>query len=186
MIHYYLGDLFAHKDKFDYTAHGCNCFHLMGAGIAKQVSLNFPNTYLADIQNSIRGDVSKLGDYTFDKEDKVLNLYTQYQPGKNVDYEAVKKVFKKLNIDFKGKHIAIPRIGCGIAGGDWSLISRIIYEECKDINITVFLYEKDFMYPNSLYYSMRDVVIDGHKVIFQGLLGYATDGVNFKKVKKFL
>lgn len=184
MINYYLGDLLAHKDKFDYIAHGCNCFHLMGAGIAGQVSSQFPNTYLADIQNSIKGDTNKLGDFTYDKEDKILNLYTQYQPGPNVDYDAIRKVFRKLNKEFPGKHIAIPRIGCGIAGGDWNLVTKIISEECTNIDITVFLYAKDFDNPHCLHYVIKDKFIDGHKIFFQGLLGYIKDDGSEKHFKK--
>lgn len=186
MINYYLGDLLSNKNKFDYIAHGCNCFHLMGAGIAKQISLNFPNTYLSDIQNSIKGDINKLGDFTYDKNDKILNLYTQFQPGSNVDYEAIRKVFHKLNKEFYGKHIAIPRIGAGIAGGDWQIISRILYDECKNLHITIFLFPNDFN-NDEIFYINKNIYKDGNLIFHQGQLCFAIfDEVNkdcFIKIK---
>ena len=36
---------------------------------------------------------------------------------------------KRICNDFKGKKIGYPKIGAGLAGGDWDLISHIIHEE---------------------------------------------------------
>ena len=33
-------------------------------------------------------------------------------------------------------------IGCGLAGGDWSLIENIIKKELKDCNVTMVRYKK--------------------------------------------
>ena len=40
--------------------HGCNCFHTMGAGIAKYLANKFPEVLKAD-QTTIKGDTGKLG-----------------------------------------------------------------------------------------------------------------------------
>ena len=44
------GDLLAMgKDgTFDIILHGCNCFNVMGAGIAAQIAAQFPDAKLAD------------------------------------------------------------------------------------------------------------------------------------------
>ena len=44
------GDLikFALEGNFDIIVHGCNCFHNMGGGIAKQIKQVFPAAYLED------------------------------------------------------------------------------------------------------------------------------------------
>ena len=57
----------------------------------------------------------------------VVNAYTQYQYGRNhldgienpLDYEALTLCLRKINFIFKGKHIGLPLIGCGLAGGIW-------------------------------------------------------------------
>ena len=133
--------------------HGCNCFNDMGGGIAKAVSKVFPEAYDIDCQTK-KGDTKKLGTYTSlsthnDKGDpiSVINAYTQYKYGaikKNmsspyVDYEKLRKVFTAINKDFAGKHIGIPKIGAGLAGGEWFIVARLIKESTPDVNITLFI-----------------------------------------------
>ena len=36
---------------------------------------------------------------------------------------------KALNVRFSGRRIGYPKIGAGLAGGDWTLIASIIEEE---------------------------------------------------------
>jgi O-acetyl-ADP-ribose deacetylase (regulator of RNase III) len=75
----------------------------------------------------------------------VVNSYTQYHYGRNhldgvykpVDYEAITLCMRKINNKFKGKSIGLPKIGCGLAGGDWSIVSKIITRELIDMDVTV-------------------------------------------------
>ena len=61
---------------------------------------------------------------------------------KPVDYEAIVLCMRKINHIFKGKHIGLPMIGAGLAGGSWSSIRQIIQTELKDCNVTVVIYDK--------------------------------------------
>ena len=147
------GDLvkLALNNKFDAIIHGCNCFNTMGKGIAYTIRKVFPEAYEAD-KKTKKGDRNKLGDYSYaalnikQKELFIINAYTQYdyritsQKSINVDYEAIRKVFTRINKDFKGLHIGIPRIGAGLAGGDWDKIKTIINEVTPDIDITLVNY----------------------------------------------
>lgn len=106
----------------------------------------------------------------------IVNAYTQYNYGKNhkngelapLDYEALTMCMRKINHIFKGKHIGLPMIGCGLAGGIWSLeelpvtnqdeydfkmtllalntkdVKTIIQQELKDCNVTVVKYQKEY------------------------------------------
>lgn len=128
--------------KFDAIAHGCNCYCKMGSGIAKPIKQKYPAAYKADCETK-EGDRTKLG--TYSKADTkfgtVINAYTQYNfwdPGRNADYDAIKSVFEKINIDFKDKTIGIPLIGCGLAGGDWNVVSKLINDATPDVNIVVY------------------------------------------------
>ena len=60
------GDLIklAKDDNFDVIVHGCNCLHIMGAGIAKQIKHHFPSAYLADLKTPYH-DQSKLGTISY-------------------------------------------------------------------------------------------------------------------------
>lgn len=131
----------AEKGEFDVIIHGCNCFCTMGSGIAKEVRGRWPWVYDAD-NETLAGDSSKLGLYTqadvlvWDSENlthtfTVINAYTQYRYGRgqrHVDYNAVERVFGEVANNFHAtdKRIAYPKIGAGLAGGDWDIVSGII------------------------------------------------------------
>ena len=126
-------------------AHGCNCFHTMGAGIAHQIKKYFPQAYEADRRTEYASR-EKLG--TFSKAEQngktIYNLYTQYStaslPGDCVlDYQALRKALTALAKDTALEvKIGIPWIGCGLAGGDPIIVKDII----EDIfsGRTVYLY----------------------------------------------
>ncbi|RXK01258.1 phosphatase [Arcobacter sp. CECT 8986] len=140
----------AKSGEFDVIIHGCNCFCAMDAGIAKRIKDEFPSAYEEDCKTK-KGDKSKLGTYTKVKiENKnssfyIINAYTQYDWNTdkiNVDYEAIKSVFLKIKEEFHGKKIAYPKIGAGLARGDWKIISKIIDDCLKEENHTLVKYEK--------------------------------------------
>lgn len=144
------GDLIALAlgGKFDVIAHGCNCFCLQGTGIAKQMNEHFITNnswhFSLEHRTSHKGNINKLGQIQFNRVNKVIvvNAYTQYQPGANIDYEALTLCMRKMNHEFKGKHIGLPQIGCGIAGGNWNTVREIIKKELKDCKVTVVIYNK--------------------------------------------
>jgi O-acetyl-ADP-ribose deacetylase (regulator of RNase III) len=145
------GDLIqlAKEGKFDVIGHGCNCFHSMGAGIAKSIKQTWPEAHLAD-QCSRYGDRNKLGTFTqldtFETgELTVLNLYTQFKYTSiqvDVDYDAVRKCMKAVKKRYSGKRIGFPLIGAGLSGGDWNIISQIIEDELGDEDVTIVKFKK--------------------------------------------
>ena len=142
------GDLIklAKKGEFDLIAHGCNCFATMGAGIAKTIKANFPEAYRADKKYRARplnrlGTSSTASCKTDDGEKLlVLNLYTQFLPGPDYNYDAIADSFSNLVRSYKGSEvirIGIPLIGCGIAGGDWKIVKKIVKSKLKGFDVTV-------------------------------------------------
>lgn len=83
----------------------------------------------------------------------VVNAYTQYYHLGNmpntmeipVDYNAIYLCFCKIAKQFKGKKIGIPKIGSGLARGNWEIIIGLIgtaFDRYGDINdLTVVEYE---------------------------------------------
>lgn len=145
---------------FDVIAHGCNCFCTMRSGIAPDMAQVFgcDNYVLEDW--SMKGDINKLGQIEFKRfeinngansfmEGKpliVVNCYTQYYNKKNnpsgrdavnFDIDAFRLCLRKMNFQFKGKHIGLPKIGSGHGGGDWRDIEPIILEELRDCRVTI-------------------------------------------------
>lgn len=134
-------DLFD-QGEFDVIVHGCNCFHTMGAGIAGQIALRYPVAVRADI-NTKYGSAKKLGDFSIAvhvSKRIIINAYTQFNAGREypeVLYGSIKKSFNLISKSgFDRCRIGIPKIGCGIAGGDWIIVEKIIEEEMKGFDIT--------------------------------------------------
>lgn len=80
----------------------------------------------------------------------VVNSYTQFGFGSNhangsakpIDYQALELCLRKINHVFKGKHIGLPMIGAGLAGGDWRIIKKIIKRVLSDCDVTVVIFDK--------------------------------------------
>jgi len=151
------GDLIemALEGHFDVITHGCNCFNTMGAGIAPQIKNAFPDAGRVDLATR-KGDIMKLGCYTYANVEiknigwvTVINSYTQYNYGKNhkdgdenpIDYDALTLCMRKINKNHPKKSIGLPKIGAGLAGGDWEKIKTIIKRELKDMDVTIVHYK---------------------------------------------
>ena len=139
------GDLFKSfaEKEFDLMVHGCNCFHSFGKGFAAIVKHKYPQAYTAD-KKTAKGSRAKLGTYSQAQTEHgtIINLYSQYHYGFgtiNCDYSAIKKGFISLNEEYENKSIAIPKIGAGLAGGDWEKIESIINSVTPNLNITLFI-----------------------------------------------
>lgn len=140
----------AKDGEFDVILHGCNCFNVMGAGIAAQIATQFPDAKVAD-DETISGDVGKLGSYTMGiaEEFVILNCYTQYgtasHGGQDVfEYTAFERVLSKVLKRFGMCQIGLPYIGMGLAGGDKSRIINtieIFATQCSAKGGTVTLVE---------------------------------------------
>jgi O-acetyl-ADP-ribose deacetylase (regulator of RNase III) len=136
----------AKEGSFDIIAHGCNCFNTFGHGIAKEVKERLPEAYAVDCKTK-KGDFTKLGNYTgcIYKDFTILNCYTQFSYSGSVpslDYEALTLVMRKINHNFPAKSIGLPTIGCGLAGGDWAIVQKIIEKELKDMVVTIVKLEE--------------------------------------------
>lgn len=143
---YVNGDLIklANHGDFDIIIHGCNCFCTMGAGIAKAIKQEFPSAYFEADLKTQKGLRNKLGTYSLSIERGlvIINAYTQYtywDKNDMLDYSAVLSVFQKIKLDFDSSEvipkIGIPKIGAGLAGGDWERIEELI-ESCNFRNLT--------------------------------------------------
>lgn len=151
MINTVKGDLIkmAKSGQFNVIVHGCNCFHTFGAGIAKQIKHEFPRAFGTDLR-TIRGDKNKLGtnsySYITELNIFVVNAYTQYSTSKNgesvVEYEAIRKCLREIPKNFPGYKIGMPKIGAGLAGGDWDIIFKIIQEELSEQDVTIVEWDK--------------------------------------------
>ena len=142
-----IGDLVKQAEQFDLIAHQCNCFCNMGSGIAPQIKAKFPEAYQKDLETTY-GDIDKLGTISFTQNSKpiIINLYGQYKYTRHeidTNYDALRSCFKEIKKNFSGLKMGFPKfIGCGLAGGDWNIVSQIIEEELQGEDVTLVEWDK--------------------------------------------
>jgi hypothetical protein len=158
------GDLIAlaEQGEFDVIFQGCNCFHAMGGGLAKQLADRYPEVAEADRKTKY-GDRDKLGTSSFCVVSGrghtfiVENVYTQFNWSNFQDvfeYDAfqnflndTEKYLKFGWMGFKDEtpKLGFPQIGAGLAGGDWERISKMIEKFAEDVkdyaDVTVVIYK---------------------------------------------
>lgn len=141
-IEYIEGDLLASRELV--IAQGCNAQGVMGSGIAKAIREAYPTVY-----NDYRGVYEAQGKKlnlgqiitTRTLERTILNIISQEYYGRNpnvvyVSYDAIKAAI--LSINMMGYvRVAFPKIGAGLANGDWAIISSII-ESTSDFTPVVY------------------------------------------------
>ena len=112
--------------------HQVNCMKVMGAGLALEIKNKWPKVYREYMTKSWR-----LGDCQLIEVNSnlfIANLAGQLEVGKGVqtNYVSLGNALSKLN-NFamtRKLQVYIPHgIGCGLAGGDWNVVSKIIKQE---------------------------------------------------------
>lgn len=142
------------KTELKYIAHGVNASNAMGSGVAKSIYEAFPevkekyHAYASQYAYSNYAKRQLLGEIQSVKSrDKIIyNLFTQlnygYDGKRYVNYKAIVDCFKSLTEALEGEIIAIPKLGSGLAGGDWELIKELIDDTVED-KLEIWVYEKD-------------------------------------------
>ena len=121
----------------------------MGRGIALQIKREYPAAYQADLKTP-KGSAAKLGTCSVAKvkgpsgDFIIVNAYTQVHwtgRGRLADYDAIRSCMRWIASEFSGSRIGLPKIGAGLAGGDWNTILKIIEEELsgEDVKIVEFV-----------------------------------------------
>lgn len=135
-------------------AHQANCFNTMKSGIAPLIVAYCPEAGEAD-QKTRRGSEDKLGTatYGFSKNGvMVWNLYGQYKYGREpgvvyTNYVALMQALTQMGrwlYQSSGSNkIGLPKLGCGLAGGDWAIVEQIIKETLVAYGHHVTIYEKE-------------------------------------------
>lgn len=150
MIKYVQGNvLLALKSgDLDVVAHGCNCQGGFGSGIAGQIAKMWPHvrsSYL-DLHRSGGTILGFFQPVPISHNQFIVNCGTQdnYLPRgiQHADYDAIDDVMESLSLYTKHKNlrVGVPKIGAGLAGGDWQIIESIILRHFVDQDLTVYIY----------------------------------------------
>lgn len=139
-----------------YIAHGVNCQDAMGSGVAKALFDKWSSVkeqyhiHMANMRHHGVKPEDILGTYQDPIEvepDKfVINLFTQlnygYDGTRFVNYNAVLTSLRLSLYRYDIKQIAIPKIGCGLAGGNWEFMEQLLTDAFFKWDIELWVYEK--------------------------------------------
>ena len=125
--------------------HQTNCMGVMGSGIAKQVKEKYPEVlngyYNYCKTNTVENILGTALICEADDGKLIANVFGQVNYGTDkiyTDYEALRKGLEEVKV-FADQHflsVALPyNIGCGRAGGDWNIVSKIIEEVFGDVKL---------------------------------------------------
>lgn len=148
-LQYLNGDLLAAREPM--IAHGCNARGVMGAGIAAAIKTRFPAAFQAyRLHHEMAG--LQLGQVIFVDVGPsliVANAITQATTGTDpmiryVSYDAIADCMARIATEAKSRKIdrvGLPKIGAGLANGDWTIIERIIERQLVAAGVTAAVYE---------------------------------------------
>lgn len=159
------GDLLETDCKI--IAHQVNCIGLMEHGVAKQIRDKFPGSYA--IYKSVcqaAEDLMKpkellginLGCSLGSSRKILVHMFAQYDRGTGLrtDYDALAACLQDLkSIAEKNQvyEVALPyKVGCGLAGGDWNLVFRLIESIFGEslVNCKLYRLEKNEKYEEDI------------------------------------
>lgn len=124
-----------------------NCEGFMGKGIAYQFKKQFPNNNKEYVSACKMGRVTIGRILFFDEIDAkkvIANFPTKNKWRESSQYSYIKSglIDLKRGVIERGiKSIAIPPLGCGNGGLDWSIVKGLIKDVLKDLRMDILLYE---------------------------------------------
>ena len=130
---------------FNVLAHGCNCSGGFGSGVAKQIGMAYPQVRGAYLNHYDEG-LCRLGEVQIVAGgfgNAIANCFTQEKYGRDgklyLDYDALGNCMLYLRSIFSfPDEIGMPKIGCGLAGGEWRKVKKILNEVFDDRTIYVY------------------------------------------------
>lgn len=133
-IEHRIGDVTRARES--HILHCANAKGVMGAGVALAIKHRWPIAFDDYRQAFIDGELALGATVWSDTGEKVIiHLVGQEAFGRghcHADYGAIRAGIREVNARAEARRIeriAMPRIGAGLAGGDWPVIERIIEEE---------------------------------------------------------
>ena len=150
MIEFVTGNLF--ESGADCLVNTVNCEGYMGKGIAYQFKMRFPNNNLDYVRACKSGEL-RIGTIHYYQEADVwvVNFPTKdkWREKSKIDYvEKGLDLLIEFIVEHKPKRIAIPPLGCGNGGLEWSVVKRIIVDKLKVLEqeYTFLIYEPSVSY----------------------------------------
>lgn len=142
------GNVLDAKEKI--IGHQVNCFGVAG-GLAGAVFRKWPyakNDYMQLIKHVQPKSLIGMAHYTGEQRDGhiICNLFGQFEPGAAYNPKRLEQSLEQLGnfaraMDYS---VALPwKLSCGIAGGDWEEVQRIIERTMDGVECVIYRREGD-------------------------------------------
>jgi O-acetyl-ADP-ribose deacetylase (regulator of RNase III) len=142
------------KGEVDVILHVVNCQKTWGAGLAKNLKKEFPEAFESYMKccSSVKVPVDLLGSVDFPlgntlKPHGVVSLFAQERYGRDrrhLDYGALALSLSRLQgLLRSGDKVGVPHLmGCGLAGGNWEVVSELIEGLLAKQGVKVTVYKQ--------------------------------------------
>lgn len=122
-----------------------NCVGVMGAGIAKEFKLRFPEMFRDYVKKCHTNEIQigKLDTYRINDKKIIINFPTKDHWKYPSKIEYIKKGLDDFIQNYKSWNItsvAFPQLGCGKGGLNWNDVIYVMEEYLTDIDITTEVY----------------------------------------------
>ena len=143
-----VGDMFTSTARA--IGHGVNCHGVMGAGVAKIIRARYSaamfNDYRTACQTgSLRPGMTRM--WSGDAEmPRLANIASQDRPGPHAELGLLDSAIRDAlsEVEEAGlDRLAIPRIGCGIGGLDWSQVQDVLAAAAADSTVALEVWSLD-------------------------------------------
>jgi O-acetyl-ADP-ribose deacetylase (regulator of RNase III) len=147
MIKYVKGDLLDAPQEL--IIHQVNCLGVMGSGLAKAIKDRYPaafreyNKLCSDDVVVPKNKLLGIAQFVRVYDNRVVcNLFGQFtflpRTVRHTDYDALRTGFETIKKTYPKIDIAVPKIGCGLGGGDWKIVSTMLEEIFDDRDVYVY------------------------------------------------
>lgn len=142
------GDLLKAEETI--IGHQVNCLGTI-SGLASAVFRKWPyakNDYLQLIKNVQARSLLGMAHFTGQQRDGhiICNLFGQFEPGAAYNPKKLEQALEQLGnfARLSGHSVALPwKLSCGICGGDWEEVQRIIERTMEDVECVIYRREGD-------------------------------------------
>lgn len=143
MIYSMEGDLLS--SKAECLVNGVNCEGVMGKGIAFQFKESFPSNFLGYVEACRTGECSVGRVFFYEERGKLIANFpskNRWRQPSRLSYITSGLVSLVDGLKKRGvKTVAVPPLGCGNGGLNWTEVRVLITDAFKTTDIDVYLYE---------------------------------------------
>lgn len=148
------GDL-VQDERYNMICHQTNCMGVMDSGIAKQIALKYPEVKYRNFEycRTSKNPLGTILPVRIGPQRVCVNLYGQWDYGRErkvyTDYNMLQKAFNEFARRLDRSSIpsdwtiGFPfRMSCGLGGGDWQAVRRMIEKFSEDVSQDVYIVHK--------------------------------------------